>query len=305
MTSHVVGTKRRPPGAAIGLAGALCALSGVLNAVSLGAQCTPPANSNEARLLAFYEAPIVFSTADAPMRLAPGSVALTGELTGVPAPAANAQETNFCYQATHDATHLSPLLPRLRLTVGLPLGFAIEGAYLPPVTVDRAQPNLGSLALSYTRNLVSPAGNATGIGLVLQLRAHATMGSVKGPITCPGSALQTSNEANPCFGTTPSNDAFYATSEGGEGTLGITAPGGRVSAFAGAGYTSLSPHFRVGFTDGNGVTDRTLVEVNLQRGAVFGGVDVQIIRALDAGAEVYSVPSDLTTWRLTARYRLW
>jgi hypothetical protein len=271
----------------------------------LGAQCTPPANSNEARLLAFYEAPIVFSTADAPMRLAPGSVALTGELTGVPAPAAGAQETNFCYPAKQDATHLSPLLPRLRLTVGLPLGFAIEGAYLPPVTVDRAQPNLGSLALSYTRSLVAPEANATGVGLVLQLRAHATMGSVKGPITCPSSALQTSNAGDPCFGTTPSNDAFYATSEGGEGTLGITAPGGRVSAFAGAGYTALSPHFRVGFTDGNGVADRTLVEVNLQRGAVFGGVGVQIIRALDAGVEVYSVPSDLTTWRLTARYRLW
>jgi hypothetical protein len=301
MTSHVSDAKRRPPGAAIGLAGALC----LLQAVSLGAQCIPPANSNEARLLAFYEAPIVFSTADAPMRLAPGSVALTGELTGVPAPSARAQETNFCYAAKQDATHLSPLLPRVRVTVGLPLGFAIEGAYLPPVTVDRAQPNLGSLALSYTRSLVSPPANAAGIGLVLQLRAHATMGSVKGPITCPSSALQTSNEGEPCFGTVPSDDAFYATSEGGEGTLGLSAPGGRVSGFAGAGYTSLSPHFRVGFTDANGVTDRTLVEVNLQRGAVFGGVDVQIIRALDAGAEVYSVPSDVTTWRLTARYRLW
>ena len=301
MTRHVVGAKRRSPGAAIGLAGALC----VVHAVSAGAQCTPPATSNEARLLAFYEAPIVFSTADVPIRLAPGSVALTGELTGVPAPAANAQETNFCYAAKQDATNLSPLLPRLRLSVGLPLGFAIEGAYLPPVTVDRAQPNLGSLALSYTRSLVSPPANASGVGLVLQLRAHATMGSVKGPITCPSSALQTSNEGNPCFGTVPSNDAFYATSEGAEGTLGITAPGGRISAFAGAGYTELSPHFRVGFVDANGVADRTLVEVNLQRGAVFGGVDVQIIHALDAGAEVYSVPSDLTTWRLTARYRLW
>jgi hypothetical protein len=305
MTGAVMDTlmqpTRRRAGAVIGLAGALCAV----HVVALGAQCTPPANSNEARLLAFYEAPIVFSTADAPMRMAPGSVALTAELTGVPAPAANAQQTNFCYAAKQDATHLSPLLPRLRITVGLPLSFAVEGAYLPPVTVDRAQPNLGSLALSYTRSLLAPVDHESGVSLTMQLRAHATMGSVKGPITCPSSALQTTNEAAPCWGTIPSDDAFYATSEGGEGTLAITAPGGRVTAFAGAGYTALAPHFRVGFTDEDDVTDRTLVEVDLQRGAVFGGVDVQIIRALDAGAEVYSVPADVTTWRVTARYRLW
>lgn len=298
MTRHAVLRSTR---AAIGLAGALCAL----HAVPSGAQCIVPANSNEAKLLAFYEAPIVFATADAPMRLPLGGVALTGELVGVPAPSATAQQTNFCYAATKDATHLSPLLPRLRLAVGLPFGFAIEGSYLPPVTVDHAQPNLGSLALSYTRSLLAPPENVSGIALTLQLRAHATMGSVKGPITCPRSALQLTDQNAPCFGSMPSNDAFYPTSEGGEGTLGITAPGGRVSAFAGTGYTVMSPHFRVGFTDEMGITDRTLVEVDLQRVAVFGGIDVRILRALDAAAEVYSVPADLTTWRLTARYRLW
>jgi hypothetical protein len=291
----------RPAGAIFGLTAALCAAS----AASAAAQCVPPANSNEAKLLAFYEAPIVFGTADAPMRLSGGSVTLTGELVGVPAPSSKAQQVNFCYPATRDATHLSPLFPRLRLAVGLPFGFAIEGSYLPPVTVDRAQPNLGSLALSYTRPLVAPPANVSGVAVLLQLRAHATMGSVKGPITCPASALQLTDEGAPCFGSTPSKDTFYPTSEGGEATLGVTAPGGRVTVFAGGGYTFLSPHFRVGFTDAHGVTDRTLVEIDLQRAAVFGGVDVRILRALDAAAEVYSVPADLTTWRLTARYRLW
>jgi len=280
---------------------ALC----VLSAVQAVAQCFPPVHSNEARLLAFYEAPIVFATADAPMRLPLGSVALTGELVGVPAPPANAQQTNFCYPAKQDATHLSPLLPRLRIALGLGYGFAIEGAYLPPVTVDRAQPNLGSLALSYTRSLLAPPMGVSGLGVALQLRVHATRGSVKGPITCPRSALQLTDEGQPCFGSMPSNDAFYPTSEGGEGTIGVTAPGGRISAFVGAGYTATSPHFRVDFTNETGATDRTLVEVDLQRGAVFGGVDVRILHALDAGAEVYSVPADLTTWRVTARYRLW
>ena len=43
------------------------------------AQCRPPANSNEARLLAFYEAPIVFSMADAPEKLASGAVRVDAE----------------------------------------------------------------------------------------------------------------------------------------------------------------------------------------------------------------------------------
>lgn len=43
------------------------------------AQCRPPASSHEARLLAFYEAPIMFSMAAAPERLAFGAVRIGGE----------------------------------------------------------------------------------------------------------------------------------------------------------------------------------------------------------------------------------
>jgi hypothetical protein len=292
--------RRRRSTLALGLVAAMAAL----RAAPAAAQCVPPKNSNEARLLAFYEAPIVFSTIDAPDVLPLGGVALAGELAGVPAAGQNLQETNFCFAAKQDATHLSPLLPRLRVEVGLGAGLAIEGSYLPPVTVDRAKPNLGSLALSYTRALIAPAPEMSGPILTFQLRAHGTVGTVQGPITCPRSSLQTTNPGLPCYGTQPSNDTFSPNSVGGEGTLGLSSPGGRVSAFAGTGFTWLAPHFRVGFTDLEGVTDHTLVEVDLQRGVLFGGVDFRIFRALDASAEVYSVPADLTTWRLAARYRL-
>ena len=52
---------------------ALPALAG-LAATSVNAQCRPPANSHEARLLAFYEAPLVFSIAGAPERVTLGDV---------------------------------------------------------------------------------------------------------------------------------------------------------------------------------------------------------------------------------------
>lgn len=280
----------------------LVAVIVVGRAVPAAAQCIPPANSNEAKLMAFYEAPVTFATADAPTRLSAGGVSLTGELVGVPNAPRNDRRTDFCHAAKQEGTHLSPVLPRLRVTVGLPAGFAIEGAYLPPVTVANAQPNFGSLALSYSRVLLGDLAPHVGPEVTLQLRAHGTAGSIKGPITCPRSALQQANPVQPCYGTLPSRDAFYPNAWGGEGSIGVAA--GRVSAFAGAGYNSMKPHFRVGFTDLMGATDRTLVEVPLHRGAAFGGLSVELVQALDAAAEVYSVPSDVTTWRLAARYRL-
>jgi hypothetical protein len=263
------------------------------------AQCVPPANSNEALLLAHYEAPIVFATAGMPMVLPAGGVALTGEVAGVPAAPASITTTSYCYSSKQEGTSLAPVLPRLRVTVGLPAGFAIEGSYLPPITVDQAKPDLGSLALSYTRVLLAPVSGPT---LLFNGRVDGTVGSLVGPITCPASALQQTAPGQPCYGTKQSSDTFYPTSTDAEATIGAATR--RVSAFVGGGYTWLDPHFRVGFTDLEGSTDHTLVEVSLRRAAVFGGISVPIIHSLDAAAEVYSVPKDLTTWRLSARYRV-
>jgi hypothetical protein len=286
------------------LAGGIAGVLAMVRPAAIAAQCVVPAGSNEARLLAFYEAPIVFAVADAPMTLRAGGVALTGELVGVPTPSASLQSTNFCFAAKQEGSHLAPILPRLRLTVGLPAGFALEGSYLPPVRVDRAQPSIGSAALSYDRQVIAPPAGTRGFTATVEARAHATTGHVIGPITCPAEGLQQTDIGQPCYGTRPSSDTFYPNSWGGEGTIGVACPGGRLAAFAGGGYTRLTPHFRVGFTDLTGSTDRTLVEAALNRGAVFGGLSVRVIRSLDAAAEVYSVPADLTTWRLSARYRL-
>jgi hypothetical protein len=267
-------------------------------AAALHAQCVPPANSNEARLLAFYEAPIIFAPADGPMLLAPFHVALTGEVTGIPTPSASLQHTDFCYVSKQEGTHLSPVLPRLRVTVGLPLGFAIEGSYEPPVTIDNAQPNFGSVAVTYTRQ-VAPR-------VLVAVRGDGTIGITKGPITCPKEALQLTDINEPCYGTKPSNDTFAPRSAGGDGSISYNIPAfdDRVTVYSGAGYTWLSPNFEVGFTSALGATDHTLVEIDLRRASVFGGVDVRLLHAFDVGAQVYSQPADVTTWRVSARYRI-
>ena len=91
---------------------------------------------------------------------------------------------------------------------------------------------------------------------------------------------------------------------GAEAVIGAWTPGERFGFFAGAGSTWLRPRFEVGFTNANGVTDNTQIEVNLQRFAALGGITARVTGALFATAEVYSVPTDVTTWRIAAHYRL-
>jgi len=140
--------------------------------------------------------------------------------------------------------------------------------------------------------------------VTLALRAHGTFGRVRGAITCPRSALQTTDAVAACYGTQPSRDSFYPGMFGSEGALGVRARGGRVALYAGGGVTWLRPRFRVGFTDATGYVDSTEVEARLVRGSVFGGLSVRASEALQLSGQVYSVPEDVTTVRVTAAYTL-
>ena len=268
----------------------------VIVAPAVHAQCNPPLTSNEAKLLAFYEAPVVFAPVAAPMALAPGHIAIVGELTTVPAAPRSIEQTHFCYTQSTESAHLAPVLPRLRLSVGLPLGLALEGSYEPRVTVAHATPDFGSLALSYSRAITPD--------VMIQARAHGTYGSVDGPITCPATALQQSNASAPCWSRKASNDEFSPNSFGTDVTAGVTPGGGRLTLYGGAGHAYLPARFRVGFTNVVGFTDRTLVTVGMSRESVFGGLGIRLLRSVSAGAELYAVPADVTLIRLSASYHL-
>ena len=277
---------------------ALFALAG-LAATSVEAQCRPPRNSHEARLLAFYEAPLVFSMAVAPTRVVAGELSVAAEVGNVPSPSSTLQRPEFCYQPHSENTKLTPAFGRPRITLGLPAGFALEASYLPPVTVGGATPNLASVAVS--RPMEYAVG---GREVTLALRAHGTFGHVHGAITCPQSALQTTDAVAPCYGTQPSHDTFYPAMFGSEGALGLRAHDGRASFYAGGGVTWLRPRFRVGFTDATGYVDSTEIEAQLVRGSVFGGVTVRASSGLQLSGQVYSVPEDVTTVRATVTYTL-
>jgi len=272
----------------------------VMAAAPVAAQCRPPQNSNEAKLLAFYEAPVAFGVDAAPTTLAPGAVRVSLEVEPMPTPNNAIEQTHFCFESKGENTRLSPIFGRPRVTIGLPAGFIVEASYVPPIQLYDAKPNVASFAVSRAQRLPSAWGGA----LTLLVRAHGTVGQVQGPITCPTKGLQTADENAPCFGTSPSNDTFHPYMIGGEGTLALTTRDRRWAFWAGGGVNWLRPRFQVGFTDAVGFTDSTRVEINLTRAVVYGGVTAHVTRAFDLSAQVYSQPADVTTVRFAAGYIL-
>jgi len=276
---------------AVAIAGAALAAPAAL------AQCRPPATSHEARLLAFYEVPALFSMAGAPMLLQRGTLIVGGEAEPVPSPSQVLTHPEYCYQNTTNNTRLAPVFGRPRLTVGLPAGFALEGSYVPPMSVASAHVTLASVAVSQTRQLV-----VGGSPVALQLRVHGTTGSIRGPITCPAASLQTVDAGQPCYGTAASRDRFDPSSLGAEAAIGTRLH--RVALYAGGGANWISPHFQAGFTDASGNTDRTTVDVALVRGVAFGGAALDVRDNLAISSQIYLVPADVATLRFGVAYRI-
>lgn len=169
-----------------------------VSAQQLYAQCRVPKTSNEAKLLAFYSAPIAFSPASAPEYGAPWTIRIGGEGGPIPSADSAIRQSSVCHTKKSENTELSSFFGRPRVTLTLPAGFALEASYLPPIEIGDAEPNLGSAALSWMRRIrMAPTGNATAI----MLRLHGTAGHVRGPITCPRGALQQSDPNGACYGT--------------------------------------------------------------------------------------------------------
>jgi hypothetical protein len=267
------------------------------------AQCRVPTGSNEAKLLAFYTAPIVFTMATAPEELPPASIRIGAEGEYIPKPDSAIEQTGRCFTQKSEHTSLSPVFGRPRITIGGPFGLALEAAYLPPVTIARATPNLFSFAVSQAHHFaLGPVTNGT----TLMLRVHGTFGNVKGAITCPQSQLQQTSPASPCYGTSPSKDTFHPDMFGADVAAGFS-PGTRgISFYGGAGANRIDPHFQVGFTPTNSPPDMTQVELEkpLIRAAIFGGLTAVFRQSLDIGAQVYSVPADVTLFRLMGGIRI-
>lgn len=192
--------------AVLPLAAAAACLAQIVAPVAAHAQCRPPNDSNEAKLLAFHSVPLAFTSDFASLRMTPGTLRLSAEGALVPRASTALQRTSYRYSGKAENTGLAPVFGRPRLSLGLPGGVGIEDSYLPAVTIADATPNLASAAIWVTRSVSDV--------LALTLRAHGTAGTVLGPITCPTRSLQQSDASQPCYGKSPSRDEFRADMAG-------------------------------------------------------------------------------------------
>jgi hypothetical protein len=278
----------------VALAALVPLVPGALDAQAL---CKPTSDTPEAQLIAFFSGPLAFGAMPGTIGLTRGRVMIAGELTAMPSPpSAIRRSSGACGFNKAENSDLAPVFPRPRIAVGLGHYVTIEASYFPPLTVADATPHLGGLAVSVDAPHQMPFHS------ILSLRLHTTFGGVDGPVTCPEKELQVSNTSTPCYGTTPSDDTYEPNVTGLEAIVRGRAGSLRWHGVLGA--NALRSRLRVNFTDGRGFEDRNIVEVQLMRLVVSGGVAWQPRADLTLSAQAYSVPEDATTVRLGIAWRL-
>lgn len=263
------------------------------------AQCTNlPANSPEAKLLAFYSAPVAFTTAAQPQPLKPWHFQLTLEAATVPS-ADSAMRATQCYSSSKgETTNLTQVLARPRIAMGLPLNFIAEVGYIPPITIRDATANLLGVSLAW----VMQYGTLAGANVVYQIRAHTLIGDVQGPITCGRDALQSTQPLQPCYGNKISNDRYTPNVSGLEGVLALDAA--TYAVYLGVGYNVINPKLAVDFTNLVGVRDQSPVTtVALSRTAIMAGGTFRLTQRFDVTGQIYAVPDDLSMFRVMLAWR--
>jgi hypothetical protein len=270
---------------------AIVALAASALAAPLAAQvCQPGPSSNEAKTLAIFSVPLAFSPTTAPDILAGFSVGLEGASLPNVDPAKATPTICRPGQGPLNSDLLFGLL-RPRIALPLPFGLALQASWIPPVPINGVKANLFGLSVGKSFGKLD--------GLVAAIRAHGTFGSIQGPITCDDAAL--ADPVSECFQGTRSDDKYSPNIFGADVSLGWTMAGGKLRPYVGGGYNRLEPRFQVNFTNQFGMVDSTRIEVNLNRGVVFGGATWQLADRLGVAAEVYAAPADAVTGRLIVR----
>lgn len=255
--------------------------------------CHPTTGSNEARTLAILSVPLAFSPSAAPSRAT--GLTLGFEAASVPnVDPATATPTTCRPGKGPENTDLLPAIARPRIGVPLPLGLALDASWIPPVRVAGVKANVVGLAL--TRSF----GHAD--GLAAAVRAHATFGSIRAPITCDRQQL--GDPTSECFQGTVSDDRYSPNIMGVDVSVGWAMAGGRLRPYLGSGYNRLQPRFQVNFRNQFGDLDTTRLVVNLNRAVVFGGAAWQLSEHLAVAGEIYASPADAATGRLVVRRTL-
>ncbi len=234
-------------------------------------------------LLNFYGATMTYSPLKAPAPFAPYKLTPQLELSYLPQ--LNCVERAVFNGTKSEHTNKSYVLPRIRIAMGLPMGFYVGLGGDPPVPLFGVRSLILSAEAGWAHVFSS--------GLQAGARAHVVAATVSGDI------------AGPVEGDDPVDDIYKNRVWGIEGMVGYTntRPGLELKPYLGIGFTSIRAGMYIGedevlvgknlnFTradgepfdsDGAGVEDLH-DGVNLELGLQAAIHDIQV------GAEVYMLP---------------
>ena len=257
--------------------------------------CFPDDDSNEAKVFAIFAVPLAFGPAEAPAITSPWRFGFALETSLIPNIDDETATPTVCRPGKGpENTDFAAVLPRPRVSVGLPAGLALEVSWVPPLSIGDATPNLLGFSLGKTF--------VVGQSMRLGVRIHGITGTIEAPITCDDEALR--DPVSECFQGTLSEDEYKPNALGADISGGWSMSGGRIRPFVGAGVNLLRPRFQVHFVNQFGQLDDRKVEVDLERLVVFGGATWFPSGRLGISGQVYSAPADAVTARLTLSYGL-
>ena len=291
MTRHVpADARRRLSRGWFAAVSSVCALLAPMWSTPAAAQMQmvmPPAEEltftrPESWVLAHFDAATLLS--GLPTRSArPWSIAAGLELGWLPPLDATQRRVGFNGMEEEDLNK-SPVMPRIRVTIGLPARFSALVGFTPPVTVFGVKASL--LALGLERPLVERARWTLG------LRGYGQFGTVRGDYTCPASVLafEPGSPGNTGGCNAPSSDVASLRYLGGEASVEYRPRGtSRLSPHAAIGLSYMDVGFQVDALT-FGFADHTSY---LSHGTVFsasGGVNYRVSSRFTVGVDAFYAP---------------
>lgn len=201
----------------------------------------------EAWGMKYYASLGILTSMGAPERRAPGEVVLGFEGATVPQLSDEERRLGFNGTKLEDVNRTS-FFGRLRGSVGLGAGLALDLAWTPPIEFDGAKPNLLAAALSRPFSL-SPSWR-------LGLRGYGQIGKIEADITCSADEVAAGNDIdqNPFLCVEPSQDESRQKVIGLEVVAGYDS-GGRFKPYAGVAVSYMDLEFRVNALYGAGLIE--------------------------------------------------
>ena len=238
-------------------------------------------NRPEAWALKYFSAVSTFTALGPPVVREAGSIDLGLEAGWIPSLSESQRRVGFDGTAVEDLNR-SPLFGRPRLTVGLPSGFSVEGAWVPPVGINGQKSNLLSAALE--RPFVDAETWTLGF------RLYGQLGHSKGDFTCPSDVASQppGSSGNPKSCDVGSKDSATLNNVGLALTGGVKLGGGGALHFA-AGGTYNDLVFQVGAVTA-GYHDTTRLATHGWTGWVAAGAGWPLGKGASFAAEAFYSP---------------